>query len=217
MLIGRRRSICQRVAFVFLITVSFEYRILSSNSVTPGKHSQIKIFHHKLLGQALQLRGGQTVEVWIDDKKAKIKQKKILRSKRMTTFEKKELKKNRRKDRKALIISENIEKKQRAKLLSTQKVKSSESDGECEAIDFDRRGRLVPANGHRRDDGTLAWDDEYVIAKHVGDGEADWRTLQSAVARRGNDIDKENRRAEVGDDNSDDAYSAGFNGASKVS
>jgi hypothetical protein len=136
-------------------------------------------------GKMLRLRGGKT-EIDADDHEEKRRSKMSLRANKISRTERRHEKRERRKDRIAMIASQNLAAKEGAKLLQIKKLeRSAPSLDRSETIIFDkgRGNKMIPRRQHEEESG-LEWDEAKALAEKVGDGVADWRILQAAVKRR---------------------------------
>ena len=135
----------------------------------------------------MRLRGGK-LDIDGDDQDDKRKTKKSLRAGKISKSERRQIKRERRKDRLAMVAAQNLAAKHEASLLAMkERERTAPSLDRSETVIFEKgRGSKMTPRRQRDDDGdsTLEWDEEQAVAEKIGDGVTDWRLLQAAVKRR---------------------------------
>ena len=135
------------------------------------------------VGILLRLRGGN-FEINLDEAENKRSKKKALRADKPSRTEKRHMKRERRKDRSAILAAQNLAAKEEGKLLALKRAalsRPSMAGGKNVVFEKGKGSRMTPS---RQREEELGWKDHHELAERIGDGVADWRQLQAAVRRR---------------------------------
>jgi hypothetical protein len=174
-----------RQMWQYQLLTSFALAIISTTSLNScGNIDCLLAPKDRNVGLLLRLRGGD-IEFNIDDNGRRAT-KRALRSEKYSKSEKRHHKRERRKDRSAIIAAKNLEAKEEARLLALKDAaRDNPSMDRAEKVIYEKgKGSKMTPRRQTDDHAGLGWEEQQAIAERIGGGVPDWRRLQAAVQQR---------------------------------